>query len=115
MMNRNFHPKWVKWVVNTVKGGKVCINVNGERSNYFSTYRGMRQGIPFLLSFLTFVADVLGVLLDKAVSKGHIKGVLGYLIPGGISHIQDVDDTIIMVDCSVQSIRNLKLILYCFE
>jgi hypothetical protein len=26
-----------------------------------------------------------------------------------------VDDTIIMVDCSVQSIRNLKLILYCFE
>ena len=29
------------------------------------------------------VADVLGVLLDKAVTKGHIKGVLDYLIPRG--------------------------------
>lgn len=44
-----------------------------------------------------------------------IKGVLENLIPGGISHIQYADDTIIMIDGSDSSIRNLKLILYCFE
>jgi hypothetical protein len=54
-------------------------------------------------------------MLDKAISKGHIKGVLGHLIPEGISHIQYADDTAIMIDGSIQSIRNLKLILYCFE
>lgn len=26
----------------TVRDGRVCINVNGERSNYFRTYRGLR-------------------------------------------------------------------------
>lgn len=54
-------------------------------------------------------------MLQKATNKGHIKGVLANLIPGGISHIQYADDTIIMVDGSEKSIRNLKLILYCFE
>jgi hypothetical protein len=61
------------------------------------------------------VADVLGVLLNKVVDKGHIKGVLTNLLPRSISHIQYVDDMVIMIDRSEQSIRNLKLILYCFE
>ena len=93
----------------------MCINVNGERSNYLSTYRGLRQGDPLSPLLLNLVSDVLGVLLDKAVTKGHIIGVLENLILGGISHIQYADDTIIMVDGSDQSIRNLKLILYCLE
>ena len=54
-------------------------------------------------------------MLNKAVSKSHIKGVLEYLIPGGISHIQYADDTIIIIDGSDLSVTNLKLILYCFE
>jgi hypothetical protein len=61
------------------------------------------------------VADVLGVMLNKAVEKGHIKVVLEKLIPRGISHIQYANDTVIMIDGSESSIRNLKLILYCFE
>jgi hypothetical protein len=44
------------------------------------------------------VVDALGVMLDKASAKGHIKGVLGELIPGGITHIQYADDTVIMID-----------------
>ena len=54
-------------------------------------------------------------MINKAVSHGHIKGVLEDLILGGISHIQYADDTVIMIDGSDTSIRNLKLILYCFE
>jgi hypothetical protein len=61
------------------------------------------------------VADALSVLLDKGVEKGHISGVLGDLVPGGISHIQYADDTVITIDGSDRSILNLKLILYCFE
>ena len=37
------------------------------------------------------------------------------IAPGGISHIQYADDTVIMIDCSEKSVWNLKLILYCFE
>jgi len=45
----------------------------------------------------------------------HIKGVLEDLLPGGITHIQYADDTVIMIDGSATSITNLKLILYCFD
>ena len=54
-------------------------------------------------------------MLQTAINKGHIKGVLTELIPRGISHIQYANDTMIMIEASNLSIRNLKLILYCFE
>lgn len=37
------------------------------------------------------------------------------MIPERITHIQYADDTVVMVDPSLETIRNLKLILYCFE
>jgi mannosylglycoprotein endo-beta-mannosidase len=54
-------------------------------------------------------------MMEKAVQKNHIKGILDDLIPGGISHIQYADDIVLMVDGSEQSIVNLKLVLYYFE
>lgn len=38
LVGRGFRTKWVDWVMNTVRGGKVCINVNGEESAYFKTF-----------------------------------------------------------------------------
>jgi len=115
MERKAFPAKWIQWVMSTVRGGQVCINVNGERSSYFKTFRGLRQGDPLSPILFNLVADVLGILLDKAVNKGHIRGVLNNLLPGGISHIQYADDTVILIDGTEQSMRNLKLILYCFE
>jgi hypothetical protein len=54
-------------------------------------------------------------MLHSAIDKGHLSGVLTDLILGGVSHIQYADDTVIMIDGAEQSIRNLKIILYCFE
>jgi hypothetical protein len=87
MIGKGFPGTWISWVMKTVKDGKVCINVNGERSPYFKTFRGLRQGDPLSPLLFNLVADVLGVLLDKASQKGHIKGVLEDLVPGGITHI----------------------------
>jgi len=44
---------WISWVMKTVKEGRVCINVNGEKNSYFRTYRGLRQGDP--LPFLSLI------------------------------------------------------------
>jgi hypothetical protein len=99
----------------TVTEGKVCINVNGERSDYFRTFRGLRQGDTLSPLLFNLVAVALGVMLHSAIDKGHMSGVLTDLIPGRVSHIQYADDTVIMIDGTEQSIRNLKIILYCFE
>ena len=115
MKTKKFPDRWIDMVMRTVKGGKVCVNINGERSNFFKTFRGLRQGDPLSPLLFNLVADALSALLDKGVEKGHISGVLGDLVPGGISHIQYADDTVIMIDGSDRSILNLKLILYCFE
>lgn len=37
--------------------------------------------------------------MDKAVQKGKLKGLLSDFVPGGISHIQYADDTVLMLDC----------------
>lgn len=38
-----------------------------------------------------------------------------HLLPEGITHIQYADDIVVMIEPSETNIRNLKIILYCFE
>jgi hypothetical protein len=46
--------QWVKWVMETVKGRQICINVNETRGPiYFRTMRGLRQGTLCLHCFST--------------------------------------------------------------
>jgi hypothetical protein len=63
--------------------GVECVNVNGERSSYFRTYRGLRQGDPLSPLLFNLIADALGVMIEKVIQKNHIKGVLDDLIPRG--------------------------------
>lgn len=86
MMGKGFPVQWISWVMSTVKGGKVCINFNGERSHFFSTHRGLRQGDPLSPLLFNLVANALGVMLQKAIDKGHIKRVLEEIIPGDFSY-----------------------------
>jgi hypothetical protein len=74
MQGRNFPNKWINWVMSTVKGGKICINVNGERSDYFRTFRGLRQGDPLSPLLLNLVADALGVMLQTQWTRASSVG-----------------------------------------
>jgi hypothetical protein len=61
------------------------------------------------------VADALSAMMDKAVEKDLIVGVLDTVIEKGISYIQYADDTVLMTNGLEKSIMNLKVLLYCFE
>ena len=54
-------------------------------------------------------------MLDKARVAGHIRGVVGNLIPGGVSHLQYADDTLLLFEPDTHSIATVKAILLCFE
>lgn len=98
MKGKGFPDLWISWVMSTIREGRVCINVNGERGSYFRTYRGLRQGDPLSPLFFNLAADALGVMLQTAISKGHIKGVLNDLIPRGSVTYTIADDTVIMIE-----------------
>jgi hypothetical protein len=115
MKGKNFSDQWINWVMQTVRGGQVCINVNGTRGPYFRTMRGLRQGDPLSPLLFNLVADALSAMMDKAVERDLIVGVLDKLVDKGVSHIQYADDTVLMIDGSNKSIINLKILLYCFE
>jgi hypothetical protein len=115
VVRKGFPPHWIKQTMSTIQGGRVCINVNCERSPYFATYQGLRQGDPLYPMMFNLVAETLATLMRRAVRQGKIKGALTHLIAEGITHIQYANDTILMVEGDDDSIENMKFILYCFE
>jgi hypothetical protein len=97
MERKGFNTQLRNWIMSTIRGGRVCINVNGENGPYFKTYRGLRQGDPLSPLMFNLAVDALDHMLTKVREKGHIKGVVPHLIPGGVTHLQYADDTIVMV------------------
>jgi hypothetical protein len=54
-------------------------------------------------------------MISHANVAGHVKGVVSHLIPGGISHLQFADDTMLLIEPSNLGSANLKLLLLSFE
>jgi hypothetical protein len=115
MERKSFNTRLRRWIMSTIKEGKVCVIINRENGPYFRTFRGLRQGDPLSPLIFNLAADALDHILTKAKEKGHIKGVVPNPFQGELTHLQYADDTVVMVGCDENSIRNLKFLLYCFE
>ena len=98
-----------------VQGGRVAIDINGERGDFFRSYKGLRQGNPLSPLLFNFVGDALSAMLSSAARAGDLQGVIPQLVEGGLTHLQYADDTIIFLKKTDTNIRNLKFILFSFE
>jgi hypothetical protein len=112
---KGFDAGAVHKILQLVTGVHTAISINGEVGPSFRNKRGLRQGDPLSPLLFNFMAEALSVMLTKASEAGHIAGVAPHLIPGGISHLQYADDTLIFVQYNEQHISNLKFLLMCFE
>ena len=54
-------------------------------------------------------------MLSAAKASGHTKSVVPQLVPGGITHLQYADDTLILIQNEELEIANLKFLLLYFE
>ncbi|KAL4325897.1 hypothetical protein GQ457_11G031780 [Hibiscus cannabinus] len=73
---------------------------------------GLRQGDP--LSPLLFVIVAKAFLLEKVVSERVACGV--ELVPGfSFSHLQFADVTILFFDASIEVVRSVQRVLFCFQ
>jgi mannosylglycoprotein endo-beta-mannosidase len=115
LKRKGFSAALVQWLMQLVSGGQTMINVNGEIGPYFRNARGVRQGDPLSSILFDFMVDALAAMISRASSAGHIWGVVSHLIPGGVTHLQYADDTMILLEPYDEGISNLKLILLCFE
>jgi hypothetical protein len=61
------------------------------------------------------MADSLAAILTCAKEAGYLQGVVPHLIPGGVTHLQYTDDTMVMIEPTQLGIANLKFLLLCFE
>jgi hypothetical protein len=60
--------KLIKKTMNTIQGGKACIDIDGERSQYSNTYQSLRQGDLISPVIFNVVAEVLATLMKKTAS-----------------------------------------------
>jgi hypothetical protein len=115
LARKGFSDMMVHRLMQLVSGGHTAININGEVGPFFWNARGVRQGDPLSPILFDFMVDALAAMLSRANEAGPIQGVVPHLIPGGITHLQYADDTMVMIEPSDEGIANLKLILLCFE
>jgi hypothetical protein len=98
LVQKGFPGKRIDWIMKTVEGGKVCINVNNEQGEFSRTFKVLRQGGgPLSPLLFNLVGDALAAMLESAKLNGRIGGLVPHFIEGGITHLQYANDTIILI------------------
>jgi hypothetical protein len=115
LLRKGFSAVVVHWLMQLVSGGQTASNLNGEIGTYFRNTRGVRKGDPLSPLLFDFMADSLAAILTRAKEAGHLQGVVPHLIPGGVTHLQYTDDTMVMIEPSQLVMANLKFLLLCLE
>ncbi|GLT59700.1 hypothetical protein SLA2020_325050 [Shorea laevis] len=115
MRRLGFGEKWRLWIKECLQTASASILVNGSPMDEFKMEKGLRQG-DLIASFLFLIVDEgLNVLIESAVSKELFQGIPVGSDGLNISHLQFVDDTVIMGKANSGNIKAVKGILRWFE
>jgi hypothetical protein len=72
-------------------------------------------GICYPLSCLICMVDGLADMIEATKEKGYLTGLVPGLIKKGISMLQYIDDTMLLVENVFSNILHMKFLQYCFE
>lgn len=115
MNKMGFSPEWRKWMMECVSTATISVLVNGSPTDEFGLGRGLRQGDSLSSLLFIIVAEGLSVMMSHAVDRGLFSG---YKLGGGaleITHLQYVDDTLLMGEATWDNIWAIKCVLQLFE
>ena len=113
-----FSEKWRKWIWYCISTVKFSILINGSPSNFFGSFRGLRQGDHLSPLLFDIVMEALSRMLDVPASTGQFSGFSVGSTAGPsvmVSHLLFVDDTMIFCDIEPSQIANLRANLARFE
>nr|GEV58004.1 RNA-directed DNA polymerase, eukaryota, reverse transcriptase zinc-binding domain protein [Tanacetum cinerariifolium] len=115
MEQMGFSHQLKKWIHGCLDSSFGSVFINGSRTKEFKIQKGLCQGDPRLPFLYIIAMEALHVSIQDAKSKGIFEGVNVGSNGINISHLQFVDDALIMGTWSIDKAKNLCHILRCFH
>lgn len=112
MQKRGFPASFVRWVELLLSTSQVQMLVNGVAGDRFPIARGVRQGDPLSPYLFDTLADVLQQMIRQAYENGFLLHPLQQGAP--IPALQYADDTLLILQGTVQQATCTKIILEAF-
>lgn len=115
MRQFGFAEEFVKLVMKCVSTVSYRFNVNGDISDVVIPGRGLRQVDPISPYLFLLCAEGLSAMLIKTDEENRIKGIK--LAPNAprVNHLMFVDDSLLVVEASLQSVQTINAILQTYE
>lgn len=98
-----------------VSSGTFSILINGVPKGHIVPSRGLRQGDPLSPYLFLLCTDGLICLLSKASLKGQISGIKVCKGAPSINHLLFADNNIIFYKASVDTTKQVQLLLSNYE
>ena len=115
MLKMNFPIIWRKWISECAGSATTYVLVNESHTTEFPMERGFRQGDPFSPFLFLLVAEGFNMLMKSFVEVDLYHGyVVGRDDSVSISHIQFLDDTLLLGDKSWANVRSMRAVLTIF-
>jgi hypothetical protein len=112
---KGFSPSWCKWIASFMEESHVEIKINDQACPNFKTKKGVRHEDPLSPILFNIVVDILAIIINRAKNESQIDGMIPNIIDDGLSILEHVDNTILLVDHNIDQARNMKLIPTTFE
>lgn len=110
-----FGERWINWIQECVSSTWFSILINRTLRGFFPASRGLRQGEPLSPFLFLIKGEAFNQMTEVAVRANLIRGFSPVPLAHTVSHLQFIDDTIIFCEAHDNQIKNVKVVLWCFE
>ena len=116
MKMMGFPTLWRKWIKECIGTTSASVLVNGSPTAEFPLKRGLRQGDPLSPFLFLLAAKGFHVFMELLSVNNLFLGYhMGRSKPVIVSHLQFVDDTLILGEKSWANVRGMCFVLLLFE
>jgi hypothetical protein len=114
LLSVGFGVKLMDWIMCCVTSANFAVLINGEATDYFKSWRGLRQGCPLSPYLFILIMEGISLMLASGIANQSISGikVTQHL---KIIHLMFVDDVLVMSKADPMEWRLILDILraYC--
>jgi hypothetical protein len=116
MIGMNFRTLWRKWISECVGMDTASVLVDGCPTDEFKMERSLRQGDPLSSFLFLLAAEGFNILMKAMLEAQLFQGYgVGRVAEVRLTHLQFVDDTLIIGEKSWMNVGSMRAMLLLFE